>query len=499
VTDVADYLSFFADDAETDVILLYLEGINDGPRFLYAARRAYAAGKTVVALKVGGTREGAGAVATHTAVLSGSAEATSAAFRAAGVIEAEDPAQLVDAALLAMHRRADAPIPGKRVGIVTISGGAGVLLTDQLIRRAFDVARSSPPTREALASFLPSFAGLNNPVDVTANVMHQPETFGRAVTVVAEDPSIDQVVVVPGTLQTDEFSAVLAAAQHSTGKPLIAVNMAGSQRVGLSLRSHGIPVFDDYSRCTNAMQLLANARPPEDIVVSGDSASLPAISAGTAGVLSEAASKAIVAATGVAIPCGTVVIGEDEAVAAAERLGYPVVLKLHGADVFHKSDVQGVHLQLADPAAVRAAFRALRAMGSGPEVLVEQQLSRPVAECLLAIRADSVFGSVLVFGAGGVLAELIQDVTAALCPVSRATAEAMLGRTRMGRLLGGIRGRPAGDVEALLEAMQNFSTLGPLLAGRAEVIEINPLLVFELGRGVAAVDARVSQGVQGSG
>lgn len=508
--DVADFVHYMATDPAIRVIVTLFEGIRDGARLLAALRTAAEAGKPVVTLKVGHSAYGERAVQSHTAAMAGSAAVNSAVLAQLGVIEVRDTDELVDVAWLLARAT---PPPQTRVALFGASGGALSLAADLVGSAGLQPADLTEETKTSLRSFLPVFAAVNNPVDITATTLSEPGLFDRALRTVCGDPGVD-VVLIPIPLDYAERSTTssqaIAAAQAQTNVPIVPVWMSDR-------RGPGWQVLADASFCSPrsltkavlAVQrwaeygqwraaTLANPAAVPLLLQTRDPATvnpLPPID-------TEPQAKAWLSGAGIPVPDGEVVESAPAARAAAERLGCPVVVKIVSPELPHKSDVGGVVVDVRNAAAAEDAWRqvtqhvALKApYAATGRVLVERMLPPLGVEMIVGVHRDPVFGHLLTVGAGGVLVELLNDVQRRLLPINRSQAEGMVAALRCSTLLTGMRGGPACDVDAFVDLLITVSHLVTTHADQVEEIDLNPVRVLPVdseGPRVVVLDAMVT-------
>lgn len=504
--DESDFLEAAAADPATRVICLYLEGVRDGVRFAAALRRATRE-KPVVVLKAGAGRAGARAAASHTGALAGSDRAFRVALRQAGAIQAESAEELFDLAVVLSAR----PLPaGDRVAVLTNGGGPGILATDEAERGGLRLARLAPATVSALRAGLPPAAAVENPVDLLADA--DAHRYAFALERLGADPGVEAlaVVVLPGARADPEAvaRALVAWRQAYPDLPVAAAFTGGAsmERGAALLAEAAIPCFPSPERAVRALagaagyarrRALPTCRAWTFPDVRRDLAAAALAAARAAGRRSLVGGDAARVAAAYRIPVAPTIAAAsaDAAVAGAEVLGYPVVLKLAAPDVLHKSDVGGVVLGLDGPDAVREGFGRLAARfpavtqpGSG--WAAEVQTQAPAGrECIAGVVRDAGFGPLVMVGMGGVYAELLDDASFRLADgLRREDVREMLGETRAGRLLGRFRGRPAADRGAVAEVVGRLAQLARDFPDIAAV-DLNPLLVYE--RGVLAVDVKI--------
>jgi len=505
--DIGDVIDYLGQDGRTSSIVLYVESVTEPRRFMSAAR-AFARVKPIVVYKAGRFAASAQAAVSHTGAMVGEDDVYDAAFRRAGLVRVGRIEDVFSTAELLARER---PPRGERLAIVTNAGGPGVMAADALLARGGVLAELAPDSVAALDGALPPAWSRANPIDVLGDA--GPKRFGDAVATALADGGVDAVLViltpqamtdVPGTAE-----AVLEARRGSQ-KPVLAAWMGGhGVREGLErLTLGGVAAYGFPEQAVGAfMDLVSYARnremlyeTPRAIPVSfspdlGRAKELmsTALAEGQ-WVLSEIASKRLLEAYEIPVTTPVPALTADDAVAAAEQIGYPVVLKVRSEAVTHKTDVGGVALGLSSPDGVRAAYdRVLATVGARlPDAELQGVTVQPMAqmagyELVLGARKDASFGAMILLGAGGVAAEVLHDQALDMPPLNERLALSMLRSLRIWPLLAGHRGRPGIDLDALLEILMRFSYL---VADYPEIseIEVNPLLVGT--DGALALDAR---------
>ena len=503
-----DVIYYLGDDPRTKSIVMYMETIGDARAFLSAAREV-ALTKPIIVIKPGRTEAAAKAAASHTGSLAGSDDVLDAAFRRAGVLRVDSIAQLFGMAeVLAQQPRPK----GRRLTIVTNAGGPGVIATDALIGGGGELAPLSDASLEALDGILPAAWSHNNPIDILGDA--PPELYRKAVEVASANPESDGLLVIltPQDMTDAAGSAMeLTGLARGTGGPVLASWMGGpGVDAGTELlQKAGIPVFEypDVAvqmfnflwRSADDLRLLYETPALPDGGVGADRARAAAIvdAARQAGrtVLSEDESKEILAAYGIPIAETRVAATEDDAIAAADAIGYPVVAKLYSHTITHKTDVGGVKLNLSDADELREAYRSIRDAVAGAKgaehfegVTVQPMINYTGYELIVGSSIDPQFGPVLLFGMGGTLVEVLRDRALALPPLTTTLARRMIERTQIFRALQGVRGREPVDLAALEQLLVRFSQLVVEHPWIAE-IDINPLLAS--AHRLIALDARV--------
>ena len=488
--DVADCIDYLVDDDATSVIAVYMEGLRNPAKFRAAARRAAAAKKPIVVFKVGRSESGARSAVSHTGALSGADRMYDALFRQLGVIRAKTFADLLDIpAALAAGRRA----AGKRVAILTSTGGAGTLVADACGVTGLDVPLPDAATAARIAALLADddASAARNPIDVTLAGL-QPDLFRGAISALLASPAFDALVVVVGSSALANPSLVADAVlecMRGSDKPVLAYVSPHAPHIVALLNRQGVPAFTAPESCAAAL-LAMQPRPapatPSQPEATVDLGELPR------GPLDERESKMLFERFGVPSVREAVGPTPAEAAAAAQELGERVVVKLLSRQVAHKSEVGGVKVgveQAHIEAACEAMASNLHNHGIVPDGFLIQEMVRGGIEMILGFARDPQLGPAVLLGLGGVTAELFEDVAIRLLPIGRADAEAMVGELKARKLLEGFRGAPPGDIPALVDAVLAFATMAQTLGDRLQEAEINPL--FVLPQGVKAADGLV--------
>ncbi len=507
--DFGDLLDDAADRPETTAVVLYVEAITDAPRFLEAARRCTAR-KPVIAYKAGRHAAGARAAASHTGAMAGEDAVYQAAFDEVGIIRVDRLDDLLATAeLLERGRRPR----GAQLAIVTNAGGPGVIATDALMAGQGALANLSAPTRATLETLLPGGWSHANPVDVIGDA--GPERLALALeTVLGDDEVHAGLVILTPQAMIDVSAAARAVASVASGtdKPVLAAWMGGGivrEAVGI-LQAAGIPTYDTPDEAVGAFlhlaahaegqRSLANARdflPRRSPIERRSAAACAAqLLSGRRGTLSEAQSKGLLARCGIPVAAAAMAATAERAVAAAREIGYPVVLKVHSAQITHKTDVGGVKTDLRCDQDVRAAFELIveSARRLRPDALVEGVTVQPMldralgVELIVGVRRDATFGPVVLVGAGGTMTEVLADRAIGLAPIAPGRAMRLARMLRIAPLLEGFRGRPPLRIEALADVMAKMSEL---IADCPEIreAEANPVLLTPAAATV--LDARV--------
>ena len=490
--DFAQYLDYMAQDAGTEVCMGYIEELRDGPRFIAAAEAFARRDKLLILYKAGETDKGSEAVRSHTSALAGDQAIYQAAFRQLNIIQSNDFVQMAQLAHLAGYRHKSA---GKRVAIITISGALGAILADKFIGAGLDVPTLPQALQDTLRAGIPDYGMVSNPVDVTGNVVNDPGFVRTAMEALAQSDAVDSVVIYAPGYMLDRMADDLCAVSAQFSKLFVAID-TGAAKTREQLRRGGVPVFEDIGVAVSALApfLLWQERRRHNRWLDLRAAPLPAPMA-LPPQLDEYRCKQLLAAHGVSASGERVATTADQAAAAADALGYPVVLKVLSPDIAHKTEAGGVKLRLATAAEVRLAFEDILAnarrydAAARIEGVLVGRMEVGVAELIVGATRDPVFGMTLTVGLGGILTELYKDVSHRVLPVDEAMAREMLGELKAFPLLTGYRGRPQGDVDAACAAIAGFSRAVLAMGDQVQEVEVNPLLVKE--QGVCMLDALI--------
>ncbi len=490
--DFSQYLEYLANDPSTQIVLGYIEQLRDGERFVRACQALERQGKLLIALKAGDTEKGAQAVRSHTSALAGDRRVYAAAFRQLNVIEATDFAQMAHLAKLATLRHRSA---GKRVAVVTMSGALGAILADKFIGAGLELPDLPGDLQEVLRNGIPDYGMVGNPVDVTGNVVNDPDFVRTVLQALATTNAIDAVVVYAPGYMLDRMAPALGEVARGHQRLFVAIDTGQAQSRD-TLRDAEVAVFDDLGQAVSALApylLWCDARAGKR----NAAAPLPMVAQAPALPCNEIEARRYVAAFGLPPGHAGAAVTAQQAVAQARALGYPVVLKILSPDIAHKTEAGGVALNLNDDAAVARAYEAVTqaAAVAQPSARIDgvmvQRMERGVAEIIVGATRDPVFGPVLTVGLGGVLTELYHDTSHRLLPVDEEIALQMLRELKAFPLLDGYRGKPRADVVAACRAI--VAVGNALLAAPPHVaeIEVNPLQIKEAGQGVAVLDALI--------
>ena len=495
--DAAEAIDFLASDPGTEVIGLYIEDIRRPDAFRHALQRAARAGKPVIAIKSGRSQAGAAAAASHTGALAGDDALYDACLQQYGALRVDSLTEMMDAARIFL--RGATPL-GPKLAVMSVSGGAGVLIADACESLGLALPALSASTVDALTPVLPAFVHPANPLDITGNVLQDTAMIGASFRALGADPGIDGIVLFIGMMHSiaDVFVRELSEARREIACPIIVVWIGAMESSIRALEDKGIPVFLDIPQ---AMRAIAQSLQVRDRQRAAMAVKLPPPNDAP----QRAAGRPISEWDGkqrlrhcpvIALPCGQLIASDEEVRVSSDGtingLSYPLVAKLQSSDLLHKSDAGAVILPIQDADALRAAISRLQAIGQQLDidtqgVLVEEMIPFD-HELLLGLRMDERFGATLTLARGGVEAELWPDVVSRLLPLSAHDVEVMLRGLRIGRLLEGFRGRPAADIPAL--AVRVAQLCAWFVQQPLTELEINPLAVR--GDQAWALDALVT-------
>lgn len=501
--ELSDFIDHLADDPATQVIALYIETVRHPARFRAACLKAARAGKPVVAFKIGRSEAGAQAAVSHTGAMAGADRMYDALFRQVGVIRAKSFSDLLDIpAALATGRR----LHGRRVAILTSTGGAGTLVSDDLGVAGFETPAPDAATAQALRDLQTGSEAVldRNPIDVTLAGL-RPDLLRGAIRALLASPTYDALVIIVGSSSLAMPELLAGAIQDclpDSDKPVLAYVSPHAPEIGALLMRRGVPAFAAAESCTAAlagMLQVAAFEEPAQAAVPAASTGMAGMDHLAAGALDEAEAKAVFSRFGVPCASERVVRTAAEAEAAARELGGRVVLKILSSHITHKSDVGGVAVGLA-PEAIgerlgRMADEVEARAGERPQRFLVQQMVAGGTELILGLHRDAL-GTAVLLGMGGVTAELFQDTAlrllpeqdGRLCPLAPGDALDMARSLKTWPLLDGFRGRPRADVPALVDAIVAFSAMAAALGARVAEAEINPVFVLPEGQGVCAAD-----------
>ena len=495
---VSECIAWMAERPGIEVVAAYAEGIGDGNALLASLDAARARGKRVFFTKTGRSEAGAEAVRSHTAALAGADAVFDAMLAQAGIVRTDSTEEMLDAAYAASF---GALPSSRRVGLMTISGGAGVMMADEAAVRGLEVTPMPEETQRRLKEKL-SFCTPRNPVDITAQVFNAPHLVGAFLDAMLDEGDYGAVVLFFTYVASVEFmakpilEAIDRARERHPHRPIL-MSMVGSDEAIAPYEALNVPVFEDPVRAVRTVSALARvgeglARGPG---AGADTTARPPGDHYDGGRLDEHEALRLLASWGVPAVETRVAHSAAEAARAAAAIGGPVAMKILSPDIEHKTEAGGVALGVAvDDAAAEHDALVARVGARDPNAEVRGTLVAPMVggvECILGVRRDPVFGPVVMVGSGGVLAEVIDDVAFGRAPIDDAQAKRMIAGLSVARVLEGVRGRPRCDIDALAAAVAALSRFAAAHADAIESIDVNPFVVLPEGEGGLALDALI--------
>ena len=499
---VSECIAWMAARPEIRVVAAYAEGVRDGDALLAALDAARAGGKAVLFTKTGRSEVGAEAVRSHTAALAGADAVFDSVLAQHGIVRTDTTEEMLDAAYAASF---GALPSNRRIGLMTISGGAGVMMADEAAVQGLEVA----PLPEAAQRWLKeklSFCTPRNPVDITAQVFNAPHLVGAFLDAMLDEGDYAAIVIFLTYVASVEFmakptlDAIAGARARHPDRPILMV-MVGPDEAIAPYEALAVPVFEDPVRAVRTVSALARVR---EGIARGprarrtDTAAHPQGNLLDGGRLDEHQAMKLLASWGIPVVDARVASDAAEAAHAAGSIGSPVAMKILSPDIAHKSEAGGVALGVASEQAADtyealvARVRAYDAKADIRGTLVAPMVSG--IELILGMRRDPVFGSIVMAGSGGVFAEVLADVAFRKAPIDEPEARCMIAELACARVLEGARGRPRCDVDALAAAVAALSRFGAAHADRVNSVDINPFVVLPEGEGALALDALIVEG-----
>ena len=503
-----DLVAWLNEDENTNCITLYIEGLQDGRRFIEESSKAT---KPIVVLKSGVSAHGAAAAASHTGSLAGSQKIYDAAFKQAGAIQATDLGDLFDCTLALSLQP---PMTGDNLLVITNGGGVGVLATDSAEIANVPMKFAPQDVQEELKQHMPSFGSAKNPVDLTG--MAGNEWYHDSTKFAFAHKWVDALVVLYcETAMTDpmEIAKSIYKAITDTGikdKP-VTVSFVGGERSDEAMQwlvENGIPAYNAPDLAVKAMgtlreyarlQAIKNDKPKADLKFNGKLAREIIAKVRSEGrtSLTEIESKKIFASYGLPTVSTEIATSVEEAVELAEKNGYPIVMKIVSPDILHKSDAGGVKVNIKDEAGVREAYKTIleNATAYKPDAdihgIVIQDMAPWGTEVIVGSVNDATFGATVMFGLGGIFVEVLKDVTFRVAPIAESEAMTMLSEIKSTPILDGVRGESPRDKAALAKVLTQYAQMVNDLSDEVKETDANPVLVYEQGQGVCVVDARI--------
>ena len=495
--DVAEVIKFYASEPEIRVIISYAEGIKNGNRMREALQAARNAKKPVIFMKVGSTEAGARAAASHTASLAGEDAIYDGLFKQYGVYRAETTEEMADVAYACQFGRYP---NGPKIGLQTISGGIGVQMADAASKKGFDVAPLPKSTQEKIINLIP-FAGVNNPVDFTGQVLNERKLLEDSMRFVIDEADYDSQILYLASLPISEFTKdisleIFTALRKRYPEELMFLSMIGPQESRKPYEEIGYPCFEDHSLAVRAMAAL---RYFAEVFKQGKQKVRPSTKGNKLARLekniSEFEAKSILSAAGIPANREFLTQSCEEAIEAQKTIDGPVVLKVASPDIPHKTEIGGVLLNLTTKEEVEESYQKLitNVQSNAPKakidgIIVAEMITGGI-ETVLGVTKDPVFGPTVMFGLGGVFVEVLKDVTFRVAPFGPEEAHRMIDEIRGRAVLDGARGAPPADIDALANAISTLSIFAAENSDTIQTIDINPFLA--LPKGALAVDALI--------
>jgi acetyltransferase len=506
---VEDYMNYFVEDDRTRVIAAFVEGFKQPRKLLLVAEKALSRNKPIIVMKVGKSEISRRATLAHSGSLAGTAEVVEAALRQSGIVQVHTLNEMVEnVALFSCQPFMDRFRGARRIGIVSGSGGECGIAADIISETGLELTDFTEATKSRLAEIMPDFGTPQNPLDGTGTIHENEKIFPEVLGTLLQEPNIDFVAIRINAAKTrseahPRFAKEIARMAAETDRPIATFSsVVGGQidhEIVLPLRSAGVPFLEGTEFAMKALHnLVIYQERLRSVQQGGDGADLePVSSIGMelpTGIVPTQTALHLLDGYGIPATPTVLVQTADDAVTAANKMGFPVALKVESAAIQHKSEVGGVVLGLGTTSAVRDAFHDIqrKATAQNPEVKVSGTLVQKMAneglEMILGIKQDPLFGPVIICGLGGIFVEVLQDVSIGIPPISREQARQLITRLRGWPILAGARGRSPADIDALSGAIVGMSRLALAEGTKLVALDINPLIVYTQGKGVLAVD-----------
>lgn len=512
--DCVDFMNFMIDDKNTKMVFTYMEGIRNGDKFISLADKALEAGKPLAVLKVGKSEAGSRAASSHTAALTGSDEVFDSFFRQKGIIRAKDIEEFID---VAKAVKGISKIPkGKRLGIVSTSGGGGVICADTAEECGLEVIELQKETTERIKKEIPHFGSALNPVDITAQAINTTDGFPNVLQAMVDDPVVDALVVVITNIVGEpgkRMARDLVKMSAMTEKPIVLAWTSGSKLMGEQFKILDEANFPYYTSPVRAVKALSKLMSYGTLLDKKQKSTAPLAlketqegkipvsamkiieSAGR--VLTEHQSKVLLNAFAIDTSQEELARTKDEACSVAGKIGYPVAMKIDSPDIMHKTEAKAIRLNVQDESELVEAYQGIidNARKYDPKaringVLIQEMIPKGV-EVIVGINRDPQFGPTMIFGLGGIFVEILKDVSRRIAPIDIDEAMAMIQEIRGYGVLAGARGRTKADINALAETLVKVSKMALTMGPRLKELDINPLIVLPEGQGVRVADALV--------
>jgi len=504
VLDSSDFMEYLIHDPNTKVIMALIEGVRNAEKFLRVADLALQQNKPIVVMKVGKTVAGGKAASSHTGSMTGSDEVYDAIFKQKGIIRVDD----LDELYLTACAFAKSQLPkGNRIGILTSTGGGGVILTDKLIKAGLDVPSPSSETIQNLSKVVPSFVSVKNPFDLTAQLINDPALFRQAIEVFASDDNFDAIIVatsmVSSRLSEKRASFIIEGAK-SVKKPFFTWWAAGSLSApGMNLLEESqVPFFISADQCVNTVVSLVRYSQSEK-TTQEDSAvfiapdkkrRIKTLMESSPQGLTEDQGKEILSYYDIPVVTEKLCKDLEEAKDVAHKIGYPIALKIVSPQITHKTEAGGLRLNINDESELLPAYKDImnnvKQCNPHAEIrgVLAQEMVKPGKEVIIGVSHDPQFGPMLIFGIGGIFVEVLRDFSLRLAPLREKDAWQMIQEIKGFRILKGFRGDKPSDIKAIVEILMAISRLAIDLQDIISVIDLNPFIVYPKGEGGVVVD-----------
>ena len=512
--DFADCLEYLLQDEKTKIIVCIIEGLSDGKKFLRIAQKGIEAKKPILTLKVGKSRMGGKASLSHTGAIAGSDAIYEEAFRKAGMLRCDSVEEIIDS--LPLFTQCSLP-QGNRIGIVTTTGGGGILMADKCEELGLEVPELKNAEKREIVRVIPQFGSALNPIDVTGQVIDDVKSIKNSAQIMLNCEYIDRVVLFLGMLKNyaDKIVKDILALYQQSQKPLCVTWVDPPEGAIRILSEGGIPAFDDPVRCLKALSIhvrytenirrrcLQSIHTQERKTVKENALGRGrkvnqalALFASEDKVLAENEAKKILKLYDVPVTKENLSKSRDEAVAIATKIGFPVVLKIASPHLPHKTEMDGIKLNVQTADEVQQCYEEMMSTiakkhnaNFNIQGILVQEMIFGAYEVFIGVKQDRIFGPTVMFGMGGIYTEIFNDHSIRIVPFTRNEAHEMVAEIRGIEILKGLRGKAQADIPSIVDTLLKVSQLASDLEDRIQEIDINPLFVFAEGKGVKAGDA----------
>jgi acetate---CoA ligase (ADP-forming) len=508
--ELIDCINYMVEDPSTKVIMALIEGFKDGRKFLQVAEKALQKRKPIVVLKLGQSEVGKKSALSHTGNLAGNVRVNDAAFRQKGVLVAEETNDFIESARILTQLLSP---KGNGIGIVSTSGGTAGLAADLVIKRNLRVGKLSQVSLDDLSKMIRWFATAGNPFDFAGQILRDDTFAGKVFDLFLKDDDIHVLLLAMTPVQKHDVILIRSAiaSRDKFQKPLVILYVGGKldpQSENLIKENH-VPFFTSPTECVRALEnwvhystflnkeTCKGRELSSPISQPAKKSTLDLLGVGRKEI-TEREAKLLLSQYGIPVTREKLATDAHSANQIADSLGYPVVLKVESKDILHKTDVGGVKLNIRNAEELKAAFEEMvsKIKKKQPQaeiqgILVQEMIQEQGIEAIVGISRDPQYGPTVMFGLGGVLVEVLEDVALRICPITEADAFEMIREVKGFKILQGFRGRPMADVEAIVSVLLRLSQLAMDLEENISEMDINPLLVFQEGKGVIALDSRI--------